>query len=60
MRFSNAHTIGRNGLHRYDNQDHAMLTGMQAATDVLRGKKQTSWSHSGAGQYLEEVKEIRT
>ena len=60
MRFSNAHTIGRNGLHRYDNQDHAMLTGMQAAADVLRGDKQTSWSHSGAGQYLEEVKELRT
>jgi protoporphyrinogen oxidase len=60
MGFSNAHTIGRNGLHRYDNQDHAMLTGMQAAADVLRGEQQTSWSHSGAGQYLEEVKELRT
>jgi protoporphyrinogen oxidase len=59
-RFSNAHTIGRNGLHRYDNQDHAMLSGMQAAADVLRGEKQTSWSHWGAKQYLEEVKELRT
>ena len=59
-RFSNIHTIGRNGLHRYDNQDHAMLTGMQAAVDVLRGQRQTSWSHAGAREYLEEVKEIRT
>jgi protoporphyrinogen oxidase len=59
-RFSNIHTIGRNGLHRYDNQDHAMLTGMQAADDVLRGQRQTSWSHAGAREYLEEVKEIRT
>ena len=59
-RFSNVYTIGRNGLHRYDNQDHAMLTGMQAANDVLQGKGQTSWSHAGAREYLEEVKELRT
>ena len=59
-RFSNVYTIGRNGLHRYDNQDHAMLTGMQAANDVLQGQGQTSWSHAGAREYLEEVKELRT
>jgi protoporphyrinogen oxidase len=27
----NLQTIGRNGLHRYNNQDHAMVTGMLAA-----------------------------
>jgi protoporphyrinogen oxidase len=58
-RFHNTHTIGRNGLHRYDNQDHAMLTGMRAAESVLRGERQTSWKLSGHDQYLEEVREAR-
>ena len=29
--FTNLQTIGRNGMHRYNNQDHSMLTGMLAA-----------------------------
>lgn len=32
---SNLRTIGRNGLHRYDNQDLAMLTGLRAARSLL-------------------------
>ncbi|PYQ32694.1 MAG: FAD-dependent oxidoreductase, partial [Acidobacteria bacterium] len=32
--FANLQTIGRNGLHRYDNQDHAMLTAMLAVRNV--------------------------
>jgi protoporphyrinogen oxidase len=59
-RFHNAHTIGRNGLHRYDNQDHAMLTGMKAAERVVRGERQTTWKVSGHDHYLEEVREART
>jgi protoporphyrinogen oxidase len=58
-RLHNAHMIGRNGLHRYDNQDHAMLTGMKAADSVLRGERQTSWKLSGHDHYLEEVREER-
>ena len=58
-RFHNAHMIGRNGLHRYDNQDHAMLTGMKAAESVLRGERQTTWKLSGHDHYLEEVRETR-
>jgi protoporphyrinogen oxidase len=58
-RFHNAHMIGRNGLHRYDNQDHAMLTGMKAADSVLRGERQASWKLSGHDHYLEEVREAR-
>src|SRR5207253_2014830 len=30
----NFQTIGRNGLHHYNNQDHAMLTGMLAVDNV--------------------------
>lgn len=32
---NNLRTIGRNGLHRYDNQDLAMLTGLRAAGELL-------------------------
>lgn len=35
--FSNLQTIGRNGLHRYNNQDHSMLTGIYAARNIEGG-----------------------
>jgi len=31
----NLQTIGRNGLHRYNNQDHSMLGGIRAARNIL-------------------------
>ena len=34
--FPNLQTVGRNGLHRYNNQDHSMLTGIQAARELIR------------------------
>jgi hypothetical protein len=41
--FSNLQTIGRNGLHRYNNQDHSMLTGVYAARNVV-GERYDVWS----------------
>ena len=35
---SNFHTIGRNGLHKYNNQDHSMLTAIMAVNNVLTGQ----------------------
>ncbi|MBC7317321.1 MAG: FAD-dependent oxidoreductase, partial [Chloroflexi bacterium] len=35
--FRNVQAIGRNGMHRYNNLDHAMLTGLLAARNVLGG-----------------------
>jgi protoporphyrinogen oxidase len=32
------HLVGRNGMHRYNNQDHAMMTAMLAARNILAGK----------------------
>src|SRR3712207_9135113 len=29
--------VGRNGLHRYNNSDHSMLTAMRAVDNLLRG-----------------------
>ena len=32
------HLIGRNGMHKYNNQDHAMMTGLLTAENILAGK----------------------
>ncbi|MGH9959167.1 MAG: hypothetical protein ACREBC_18900, partial [Pyrinomonadaceae bacterium] len=54
-RFENFQTIGRNGLHRYNNQDHAMLTGMFAARNLLLGTKHDLWSVNEEQEYHEEI-----
>ena len=36
--FSNLQTIGRNGLHRYNNQDHSMLTALRAVDNIMGGR----------------------
>ena len=37
-RYANLFLIGRNGMHRYNNQDHSMLTAMMAVDDIVEGK----------------------
>jgi len=34
----NLHLVGRNGMHRYNNQDHAMMTAMLAARNIIAGR----------------------
>jgi protoporphyrinogen oxidase len=53
--FSNFQTIGRNGLHRYNNQDHSMLTGIYAARNIA-GEHHDVWSVNVEAEYLEEGK----
>ena len=53
----NLQTIGRNGLHRYNNQDHAMVTGMLAVRNALRGERNDLWSVNTDQEYHEEVRE---
>ena len=48
-------TIGRNGLHRYNNQDHAMLTGMLAVRNVLFGARHDLWQVNVEQEYHEEI-----
>src|ERR1019366_5344711 len=36
-RFPGLHLVGRNGMHKYNNQDHAMMTGMLTAKNILAG-----------------------
>lgn len=38
-RFENLYLVGRNGMHKYNNQDHSMLTAMTAVDDILAGVK---------------------
>jgi hypothetical protein len=55
-RLENCQTIGRNGLHRYNNQDHAMLTGMLAVRNQVRGERNDLWSVNADQEYHEEVR----
>jgi protoporphyrinogen oxidase len=55
--FENYQTIGRNGLHRYNNQDHAMVTGMLSVRNLLFGEKNDVWAVNTDHQYLEEIRE---
>lgn len=50
--FSNLQTIGRNGLHCYNNQDHSMLTGIYAARNIL-GADYDVWSVNTERSYHE-------
>jgi len=52
---TNFQTIGRNGLHRYNNQDHSMLTGVYAARNVM-GEQYDVWSVNTEQEYHEEVR----
>jgi protoporphyrinogen oxidase len=51
--FSNLQLAGRNGLHKYNNQDHAMITGILAA-EALLGRKVDPWTVNVEDEYLEE------
>ena len=52
--FSNLHVVGRNGQHRYNNQDHSMLAGMLAARNVA-GAAHEVWEVNVESDYHEEV-----
>ena len=49
----NLQVIGRNGLHRYNNQDHSMLTGLLAARN-LAGEKHDLWQINTDSSYYED------
>lgn len=58
-RFDNFQTIGRNGLHRYNNQDHAMLTGMYAVRNMLNGEVHDLWGINAEQDYHEEIRKVK-
>ena len=52
--FENLETCGRNGLHRYNNQDHSMWTAILATLNILDGASHDVWSVNTEADYLEE------
>src|SRR5690606_21926408 len=38
-RFETLHLVGRNGMHKYNNQDHAMMTAMLTVRNILAGRR---------------------
>jgi len=57
--FSNLQQIGRNGLHRYNNSDHSMLTAMRAVENLCDGAGHDVWAVNADSVYHErdEVEE---
>ena len=54
--FENLFLVGRNGMHKYNNQDHAMLTAMIAVDGILAGStdKTAVWAVNTEEDYHEE------
>jgi protoporphyrinogen oxidase len=50
--FENLQTVGRNGMHRYNNQDHSMLTALLAAKNIL-GENHGLWDINVERSYHE-------
>jgi len=57
--FENLFLVGRNGMHRYNNQDHSMLTAMEAVNNILIGRKDKAniWDVNTEAEYHEEKHE---
>jgi protoporphyrinogen oxidase len=48
------HLVGRNGMHKYNNQDHAMMTAMLTAKNILAGKREYDvWAVNQDAEYHE-------
>jgi protoporphyrinogen oxidase len=54
--FGNLFLVGRNGMHKYNNQDHSMLTAMTAVENIVNGvtTKSNIWSINTEMEYHEE------
>jgi protoporphyrinogen oxidase len=55
-RIENLFLVGRNGMHKYNNQDHSMLTAMHAVDGIVAGKidKEALWEINTEQEYHEE------
>lgn len=54
--FENLFLIGRNGMHKYNNQDHSMLTAITAVNNIISGNKtkQNIWDINTEEEYHEQ------
>jgi protoporphyrinogen oxidase len=68
LRYPNLHLVGRNGMHKYNNQDHAMMTGMLTAANIIAGEtlydvwqvnEDAEYGEAGASGAKEALKSLR-
>jgi protoporphyrinogen oxidase len=53
-KFPSLHLVGRNGMHRYNNQDHAMMTAMLTVENILAGTRvYDTWCVNEDAEYHE-------
>ncbi|MHB8973475.1 MAG: NAD(P)/FAD-dependent oxidoreductase [Pirellulaceae bacterium] len=59
-RFENLLLVGRNGMHRYNNMDHSMLTAMVAVDNIIEGRtdKSNIWAVNTEQEYHEVEKTV--
>jgi protoporphyrinogen oxidase len=50
----NVHPVGRNGMHRYNNADHSMLTALLTSENIRTGSTHDVWSVNVEEEYHEE------
>jgi protoporphyrinogen oxidase len=57
-RYENLFLVGRNGMHKYNNQDHSMLTAMTAVDQIVAGRinKAALWEINTEQEYHEKRK----
>jgi protoporphyrinogen oxidase len=55
-RLPNLHLVGRNGLHKYNNQDHSMLTAMMAVENMRGAASHDIWAVNTDFDYHEEIR----
>ena len=51
---TNVHPVGRNGMHRYNNQDHSMYTAMLTVENIVRDTHHDVWEVNVEEEYHEE------
>ena len=56
----NVHPVGRNGMHRYNNQDHSMYTAMLTVENLVGGTTHDVWDVNVEAEYHEQVSDTPT
>jgi protoporphyrinogen oxidase len=55
VRYPNLHFVGRNGMHKYNNQDHAIMTAMLTVENIVAGRTVYDvWRVNQDAEYHEE------
>jgi protoporphyrinogen oxidase len=53
---ANLYLIGRNGMHKYNNQDHSMVTALVVARNIATGSALDPWSVNADAVYHEDIR----